>query len=151
MTYLMKGRKPISVTAITNTYKPEIYPKVDDEATIILDYGDAQAIIQASWNWPFDRKDMEVYGVSGYVITEDKSKMRSRTWISNEEKHFEATPEELGVYVDPFSYFADVIRGKIKVEEYSWYSLSNNVIVAEILNAASTSATLQKTIFLKPH
>jgi hypothetical protein len=37
------------------------------------------------------------------------------------------------------------------VEEYSWYSLSNNVIVAEILNAASTSATLQKTIFLKPH
>ena len=150
MTYLMRGRKPISVTAITKTYKPEIYPKVDDEATIILDYGDAQAIIQASWNWPFDRKDMEVYGVSGYVITENRSKMRSKTWTSNEEKQFEATPEALGVYVDPFSYFADVIREKIKVEEYSLYSLSNNMVVAEILNAASTSATLKSTVYLKP-
>jgi predicted dehydrogenase len=150
MTYLMKGRKPLSITAITNTYKPEVYPKVDDEATIILDYGDAQAIIQASWNWPFDRKDMEVYGVSGYVITENKSDMRLRTWTSNEEKQFKATPEELGVYVDPFSYFADVINGKVKVEEYSLYSLSNNMVVAEILNAASTSATLGKTVYLKP-
>ena len=23
--------------------------------------------MQASWNWPFDRKDMEVYGQTGYV------------------------------------------------------------------------------------
>ena len=150
MTYLMNGRKPLSVTAITNTYKPQIYPNVDDEATIILDYGDAQAIIQASWNWPFDRKDMEVYGAKGYVISENKSKMRSRTWTVNEEKVFEVTPQEVGVYIDPFSYFADVIKGKIQLEDFSLYSISNNMIVAEILNAASTSATLHKTVYLKP-
>ncbi|WP_373495119.1 Gfo/Idh/MocA family protein [Aquiflexum sp.] len=149
MTYLMEGRKPISVTAITNTFKPEVYPKVDDEATIILDYGDAQAIIQASWNWPFDRKDMEVYGVSGHVISENRSKMRIRSWSSNEEQLLEVTPEELGVYVDPFSYFADVIRGKINVEEYSLYSLGNNMIVAEILDAARQSAAKGQTVYLK--
>ena len=49
--------------------KPEIYSRVDDEATIILTYPKAQAIVQASWNWPFGRKDMEVYGQTGYAIT----------------------------------------------------------------------------------
>lgn len=147
MTYLMKGRKPISVTAITNTYKPEIYSKVDDEATIVLDYGDAQAIIQASWNWPFDRKDMEVYGEMGYVISENKSKLRLRTWESNEVQ-LEVFPENVGVYIDPFSYFADVIRGKITIEEFSLYSLSNNMIVAEILDAAIRSAKVKQTVFL---
>jgi predicted dehydrogenase len=50
MTYLKKGMKPVSVTAVTRHFKPEIYPKVDDEATIIVCYPDAQCIIQASWN-----------------------------------------------------------------------------------------------------
>lgn len=149
MTYLMHGRKPISVTAITNTFKPEVYPNVDDEATIVLDYGDAQAIIQASWNWPFDRKDMEVYGVSGHVISENRSKMKVKSWNSKEEEHLEVTPEELGVYVDPFSYFADVIRGKIHMEEYSLYSLDNNMIVAQILDAARQSASKGQTVYLK--
>jgi predicted dehydrogenase len=147
MTYLMKGRKPVSVTAITNTYKPEIYPNVDDEATIILDYGDAQAIIQASWNWPFDRKDMEVYGQTGFVISEDKSRMRLKTWGQDEER-IEVFPEGLGVFVDPFTYFAKVIREEIKMEKHSLYSLSNNMIVVEILDAARKSASSKKTVFL---
>ena len=69
MTWLMDDARPISVTAVTQRFKPEVYPKVDDEATIILEYPGAQAIIQASWNWPFDRKDMEVYGRTGQVLT----------------------------------------------------------------------------------
>jgi predicted dehydrogenase len=150
MTYLMKGQKPKSVTAITQTFKPNIYPNVDDEATIILDYGDAQAIIQASWNWPFDRKDMEVYGEKGYVITENKTSMRIKTWEQSQESSFQAEAVELQVYTDPFSYLADVIRGKIKVDEYSLYSLSNNMIVAEILDAARSSAATRKTVFLLP-
>ena len=62
MTWLMDGQKPISVTAELKQIKPDIYPKVDDEATILLEYPNTQGVIQASWNWPFSRKDMEVYG-----------------------------------------------------------------------------------------
>ena len=76
MTWLMDGERPQSVTAVTQQIKPQIYPRVDDEATIILKYPQAQAIVQASWNWPFDRKDMEVYGQSGYVITVKKEDIR---------------------------------------------------------------------------
>src|SRR5467141_2385673 len=57
MTWLMDGRRPDSVTAVTLQIKPDIYPRVDDEATILLTYPRALAIVQASWNWPFSRKD----------------------------------------------------------------------------------------------
>src|SRR5579864_1334933 len=76
MTWLMEGQRPQTVTAVTQQLKPEIYSHVDDEATIVLTYPKAQAIIQASWNWPFDRKDMEVYGQTGYVITVKKDDVR---------------------------------------------------------------------------
>src|SRR6201987_2379085 len=78
MTWLMGGERPLTVAAVTQQIKPEIYPKVDDEATIVLTYPKAQAILQASWNWPFDRKDMEVYGQTGYVMTVKRDPMDVR-------------------------------------------------------------------------
>ena len=38
MTWLMDDARPTSVTAVTQRFKPEIYPRVDDEATIVLEY-----------------------------------------------------------------------------------------------------------------
>src|SRR5437667_28945 len=69
MTWLMNGQRPLTVTAVTQQIKPDIYPHIDDEATIVLTYAKAQAILQASWNWPFSRKDMEVYGRTGSIVT----------------------------------------------------------------------------------
>src|SRR3954451_4606640 len=56
MTWLMDDARPDPVTAVPQRIKPEIYPRVDDEATFVLTSPGAQAILQASWNWPFDRK-----------------------------------------------------------------------------------------------
>ena len=64
MTWLMDNQRPLTVTAMTQRIKPAIYPRVDDEATILVEYPKAQGIIQASWNWPFGRKDLEVYGAT---------------------------------------------------------------------------------------
>lgn len=149
MTYLMKGEKPVSVTAITQNFQKTIYPKVDDEATIIVNYPSAQCIIQASWNWPFNRKDMEVYGENGYIITTDNTLMRVRRAAARTEEELEVTTAEVPVYTDPFSYFADVIRGKIKVTPWSLYSLENNLMVVRILDAARRSAQSGKTVYLK--
>ncbi|MEI9911975.1 MAG: Gfo/Idh/MocA family oxidoreductase [Bacteroidota bacterium] len=74
-TWLMKGETPETVTAVTQQIKPNLYPKVDDEATIIITYKKTQVIIEASWNWPFGRKDMELYGVTGYVFCKDGTNM----------------------------------------------------------------------------
>ena len=65
MTWMMDNQRPLAVTAVTQQFQPEVYPRVDDEATILLEYPKAQGIIQASWNWPFSRKDFEVYGEHG--------------------------------------------------------------------------------------
>ena len=149
MTYLMKGQEPISVTAVTQQFKPSIYPKVDDEATIILAYPGAQCIIQASWNWPFGRKDMEVYGESGYVLAPGRDVLRVRNSNSSAEKTRQITSKEVKVYEDPFSYFADVVRGKITVPKNGLYSLENNMTVVHILDAARESAKTGKTIVLQ--
>jgi len=149
MTGLMKNQKPVSVTAVTKQYKPDIYPKVDDDATIIVNYAKAECIIQASWNWPFNRKDMEIYGDSGYIITIDNSNMRVRNKIKPVETPVMVTAKDIDVYEDPFTYFYDVLKGKIIVKPTDLYALDNNVRVVEILEAARESAKTGKTIKLK--
>ena len=148
MTYLTKGEQPVSVSAVTQHFKPEIYPKVDDEATIIVTYPSSQCIIQASWNWPFGRKDMEVYGETGYVVALNNTAMRMRNKQMKAEVSRTTSLEETGVYQDPFSYFADVIHGKIKLRSHDLYALDNNVTVVRILDAARTSAATGKAVVL---
>ncbi|MGB4415514.1 MAG: Gfo/Idh/MocA family oxidoreductase [Paludibacter sp.] len=149
MTGLMHGEKPVSVTAVTKQYKPDIYPKVDDDATIIVNYPKAECIIQASWNWPFSRKDMEIYGEKGYIVTIDNDDMKLRNQEIPTEKPRTVTSADVNVYEDPFTYFADVLRGEIKMKPYDLYALDNNIMVVKILEAARESAKTNKTVFIK--
>jgi len=144
MTWLMDGRRPDSVTAVTQQIKPDIYPRVDDEATILLTYPKAQAIVQASWNWPFSRKDMEVYGQKGYAITVGRDELRVRL-PKKEEKLTEAKPLA-APYEASLSYLRAVVLGGLKPAGPS--SLETNVIVTEILDAARQSAATGKTVRL---
>ena len=125
--------------------KPELYPKVDDEATIILAYKKAQVIIQASWNWPYGRKDMEVYGKTGFVFCKDGTNMLVR---ENEKKEAQAitAPGLSNDRNDPFIYFANVIRGAIKMKGYDLSAPATNEIVIKILEAAKHAALTGKTV-----
>ena len=145
MTWLMDGRRPQTVTAVTQQIKPEIYSRVDDEATIVLTYSKAQAIVQASWNWPFDRKDMEVYGQTGSVITVKKDDIRVRRKGENAEQQVAAKPVP-APYDNELSYVRAVIVDGAKPDALS--SLETNVTVTEILDAARRSAAEGKTITL---
>jgi predicted dehydrogenase len=149
ITWLMDGRRPTTVTAVTQQIKPNLYPRVDDEATIILTYPRAQAILQASWNWPFDRKDIEVYGQTGYVITVRHDDVRVRLH-GKEEQQIAAKPLP-APYGDSLSFLRAVIGGEVAPDGPS--SLETNVVVAEILDAARRSAASGKSIPLaaEPH
>lgn len=148
MTWLLKGERPLSVTAVIHQNKPGIYEKVDDEATLILQYPKAQCIIQASWNWSFSRKDMEVYGNKGYAIAVDATTVRQRLEERSPEKVIKLEPRP-DPYTDPFSLLAAVIRGSVKLDQNDQYGLPVNVIAVEILDAARRSAKENKTVFLK--
>ncbi|MGO8795190.1 MAG: Gfo/Idh/MocA family protein [Candidatus Sulfotelmatobacter sp.] len=145
MSWLMNGERPDTVTAVTQQIKPNIYPRVDDEATIILTYPKAQAIIQASWNWPFDRKDMEVYGQTGYVFTVKHDDIRVRRAGESADQQVPAKPLP-APEADSISYLRAVVLDGMKPEGPS--SLDINVTVAEILDAARRSAAEGKTIHL---
>ncbi len=117
---------------------------MDDEATIILTYRNAQAIIQASWNWPFGRKDMEVYGQTGSAITVERDNIRVRR-AEEPEQQIAAKPipppED-----DSLTYLRAVVLGGLDPKGLS--SLQTNIVVTEILDAARQSTVSGKTVQL---
>jgi predicted dehydrogenase len=142
MTWLMDNRRPLAVTAVTQHFQPGVYERVDDEATILLEYPDAQGIIQASWNWPFNRKDFEVYGERGYAIATGANGLRVA--LPDEPAHA-VTPEPRAADErDPISHLAAVVRGTRKPNALS--SLENNLVATEILEAARESARTGKRV-----
>jgi predicted dehydrogenase len=144
MTWMMDNQRPLKVTALTQTIKPAIYPRVDDQATVLLEYPKAQGIIQASWNWPFSRKDFEVYGARGYAIATGGDALRVRLAGGQEEaRTLGALPEDER---DSISYLRAVVRGQRKPAGLS--SLENNMIGVEILEAARESARSGRTVQL---
>ncbi len=146
MTWLTHGERPLSVAAVTQQFQPENYPKVDDEANVTLRYRNAVAILQGSWNWPFNIKDMDVYGRTGSVKTIRSDEIEVRRPGEND-GHIDhaaslSTPND-----DPLHYLAAVVRGEIS-EEGSLSSLKTNLIVSEILDAARRSAQTGQTVRL---
>lgn len=148
ITWLTNGQRPMAVVALTQQFKPDVYPKVDDEATILLEYPGMQGIIQASWNWPFSRKDMEVYGATGYVFSDNRSTLRTRL-KGDETERTEKFGERVAPYDDPFTLLAAVVQKRINLPPFDLSSLENNMLVMEILDAAIRSARSGKKIALR--
>jgi len=145
MTWMMHGQKPIAVTAITRHYKPNEYPKVDDDATIIVEYPGATGLIEASWNWPFSIKDMEVFCETGYLHALDNVNITSRKRehiVSSKIAALLPEPNN-----DPLVYLAAVLNHQLTgTNDLS--SLNYNLIVMQILDAAKRSAAQGKRIKL---
>ncbi len=131
-TWVMDGQRPTSIVASRSSLKPGVYPKVDDDATIVLTYPTATAVIQASWAWTHDSKEMDLFTERGSIHT--------RKWNDLEVRD----PDKPGAKVEPqakipaleneWTYLRLVVRGECPVDRLS--SLELNVIVAEILDAA---------------
>lgn len=147
-TWLMHGQLPETVTAVALHLKPAIYPNVDDDSTILLTYAHAQAVIQGSWNWPFDRKDMQLYGSTGYVDTLGLDRVRVRR--AGEKTETEQIAGPLAAPADdPLHYLAAVVRGQVNsVDDLA--GVDTNVKVMRILVAARESARTGRAIHLAP-
>jgi len=146
MTWMMDNQRPLSVSAITQHFQPEVYPRVDDEATILLEYPKAQGIIQASWNWPFNRKDFEVYGEHGLAVATGGNGLRVA--LPKEPEHAVTPDPRPPDERDSISHLIAVVRGTRKPNALS--SLENNLIATEILEAARESARTRQRVTLTP-
>lgn len=142
MTWLMNGKAPVSVSAVLKHIKPDVYPKVDDDATILLEYPGAVGIIEASWNWPFGIKDMEVFGKKGYLHALNGNTIEQR----DTDKYYKVEVKPY-IYRDYLSYITAVLKGEVSMAN-DLSSLENNLIVVRILEAARQSAATGKRIVL---
>ena len=148
VTVMMHGAAPLSVTAVTQTDKPAIYPRVDDDATVILRYPDAQAVLMPSWNWSFARKDMELYGTGGSAVTVASDHLRVRYRGESAESLISA-PNLPPERQNSLSYLAAVLHGEVK-SDGDLSALDTNLVVIQILAAARQSAQTGRTVDLRP-
>jgi glucose-fructose oxidoreductase len=148
VTWLTHGETPISVTAVTQTNKPKLYPRVDDDATIILRYPKMQAVLMPSWDWSFNVKDMALYGTNGSAVTVGPDKLRVR-YEGQDESTLTTPPPLLAPQDDSLHYLVAVLRGQL-VPTGDLSALDTNIIVMQILSAARESARTGHTILLKP-
>jgi predicted dehydrogenase len=144
-TWLMNGERPVAVSCVTKRIKPRHYPEVDDDATIMIEYADAIAVVQASWNWPFNVKDAVVYGATGELSSKGDREVNG--WRHGEDRPTTSRAPELPEFeADPFAHLAAVVRGEAKLNALS--SVENNLLVVEVLDAARESAKTGRRVVL---
>lgn len=144
-TWLLKNERPISVQAVLQQNKPHKYPKVDDDATILVRYPHTTVQIMGSWCWPMNRKDMYVYGDQGYVYQKNATELEVLLDGRKEELSTGVLPSPVD---DSFRYLRAAVRGHITVLPTDLASIENNRLVVEILNAAIQSSKTGKAVKL---
>ncbi len=147
VTVMTHGQLPLSVTAVSQTDKPALYPHVEDDSTVILRYPGMQAVLMPSWDWSFARKDMEIYGTGGTATTVGPSGLRTR-FKGEKEEASAAVPALPDGCSNSLGYLAAVLHGEIDPAG-DLSSLETNMVVMQILDAARTSAATGRTVSLK--
>jgi predicted dehydrogenase len=145
----LKGM-PDSVYATAQHLKPGTFPKVEDNATIILNYKDGLAILEASWDLPpAQRLGNEIYGMQGSIVGNSIRKQGAPA-ASGAGRGTQQAGEALAVTplpperAEPIAYMVDRIHNKQPLDGPS--ALDLNVSVQEVLEAAKMSVLTGKAI-----
>lgn len=132
---------PTKVYATTRKLKTEQHNLVDDDATIILDYADGTAILQASWDWPYGMERVYAFGPKGSLLaTKDELFLRTPNDDSRQSGlDGQKIPMEPLSAKDsnPVAYFVNAIRKDLQID--GPVSARLNVQVLQILDAARKS------------
>ena len=147
-TVINKGATPVSVTAVGQTHKPETYPRVEDDATVIVTYPGMQAILMPSWDWSFAVKNMEVYGTGGELFTVGPGDIVTRYKGQKVESAVYPAPALPRNESNSLDYLAAVLHHEIDPKG-DLSSLETNVVVVQILDAARRSMKEGRTVEVK--
>jgi len=136
----LKGR-PTRVYATSRKLKTEQHNSVDDDATLVLDYPDGTAILQASWDWPYGIDSVQAFGPKGSLTATGhqlfyraKKDDARKVGLAGEAISLEPLAKEKS---NPVVYFVNAIRQDTPIEDP--ISARLNVQVVEILDAARES------------
>ena len=136
----LKGM-PTRVFATAKKIKTSQHNQVDDDATIILDYPDGTAILEASWDWPYGMERVNAFGPNGSLLATGSQLLFRGAKDKSAEVGLDGKPLQLSALPpersNPVSYFVDCIRQDKPIQDP--VSAELNVQVLEILDAARRS------------
>jgi predicted dehydrogenase len=150
MALWLRGR-PLRVHATTRKLKASQNNRVDDDATILLDYPDATAVLEPSWDWSYSMDRTYVFGGKASLLS-------TRTDLfehSSSGQGATPTPDGTGLTLssvphemsNPIAYMIDRIRNNKPVDDPLSGKL--NIQVMEILDAARESARTGRVVDLR--
>lgn len=135
--------RPETVFATALRLRPLEYPKVEDHATMILTYKNAQGVFEGSWDLPRSFQDLEVFGRKGSIyVTRDNVQMQ----IGRESVTVEL-PGLPAERAEPIAYMVHCIRNNQPVEGLT--ALDINVEVVEIIEAFKQSIATGRAVRLR--
>lgn len=144
----LKGR-PTRVYATALTLKTDQHNRVEDDATIVIDYPDATVIVEPSWDWPYGMDRVYVFGAKGSLLaTRDDLFFRLQSdekpaTIDGDRIALDPAPRESA---SPVAYFLSRIAQNQAIEDP--LSAKLNVQVMEIIDAAKQSIKTGRAVDL---
>ncbi len=147
----LKGR-PTRVYAYALKLKTEQHNAVDDDAVIVLEYPDATAILLPSWDWPYSKGEVQVFGPKGSFTARGDGLLFQTGSKNTTLENPEGKPVELKPLPperkNGITYFVWCIKNHQPIEGAAAPDL--NVSVNEILDAAKESIRSGRAVELKP-
>ncbi len=137
-----KGR-PASVYASVQHLRPEEFPKVEDNATLILNWKDGVGIFEGSWNLPRSFQDLEVFGRGGSIYMQNGKVELRKGRGEPQSIDLPALPPE---DAEPIAHMIHAIRTGKPLGPLVGMDL--NLGVVEILDAAKQSIQTGRAVSL---
>ncbi|HKW97175.1 MAG TPA: Gfo/Idh/MocA family oxidoreductase [Bryobacteraceae bacterium] len=133
---------PERVYAQVNHLRPQTFPKVEDNADLMLSYKNGVGIYEASWDLPNGYQDLEVFGLKGSVYMKNGS-AELRKGRETQALPLEPLPPDRA---EPLAYMTSSLKAGKPLEGLT--ALEINVGVVEIIEAAKKSVETGKAISL---
>jgi predicted dehydrogenase len=125
--------RPETVYAQSNQLRPETFPKVEDNSTLVLHYKNGVGVFEGSWDLPRSFQDLEVFGLEGSLYL-GQGKVELRKGKQVQDIPLPALPPD---QIEPITYMVNCLRANKALE--GLVALPINVDVVEIIEAAKQS------------
>ena len=136
--------RPETVYAHANHLRPDVFPKVEDNADLILGYKNGVGIFEGSWDLPRSYQDLEVFGFKGSVYMKNGSVDKQEGRKVSPLAITPLAPEDS----QPIAYMVSRMRQNKPIEGMT--ALDINAEVIEIIEAAKESIRTGKAVSLAP-
>lgn len=133
--------RPDTVYAHANQLRPETFPKVEDNSTMVLSYKKGVGVFEGSWDLPRGFQDLEVFGLKGSLyITNRNLELRQGSGQPQTIAAEPLAPER----ADPIARMVNAVQTGKPLD--GLVAVDINVGVNEIVEAAKLSIKTGKAI-----